>query len=820
MGPQKQSNKGVLLDVQTHEHEGKAVIDLYIRLRAGSPHEGQGDEPSLPPPAGIIHLMDREFPPYYYIRLTPSANPKTILSQLKEETLPGGIKPLRVELMEREEQPYIKISFSTIAELVRSREGVKNYPFTEALYEANIPYTKRYLLDKQLIPYTPTEWSLTPEGRLKTIRTIEGETPPLRTGSLDIETYGTHAAPIPEKDPIISIALNTPAGKKVFIAAAYENEFTQGCMNEKKVLEQTNTFLSLADLDVLYTYNGDRFDFPFLVERSHRNHVKMDYGFGDVQLVGKGNEREARIHGIQHVDVYQLMRLLARFQVFKSPRMDLESVMRAVFGRGEKSLTHKDIVETWKTQKGLDQLAKYNLTDTEYTQELGDEFLPSLLEIARLVHLPLFDVNRMTASQLVETTLMHESVKQGRMFPNSPNDDQVRARETNPIEGGYVKEPVAGLHENLAVLDFRSLHPSIMISHNISPDTLDCVHPPCKEGVNKSPTGHWFCTKKKGLFSVVLERILDARIAVQKKMDDTPKGDPQLVFLKGRKQALKIVLNSFFGTLAYPRFRWYSRESARAITAWSRHYIRQTLNWAEEAGYKTVYADTDSCFMIVRERTEQDVCAFVKQVNKRLPGRMELEFEGLYKRGLFVTKKEGHAAKKRYALADYENNLTIVGFEYVRRDVSIIARETQKRVLEEVLVKGNPERAHAIVLETIGRLKEGNVPKKELVILTQLQRRTDAYVTTAPHVAAAQKAQKRGKEILVGSMLGFIITAKGKTISDKAELEEFVKEGDYDAEYYIQNQVIPAVEKIFAELGIDSTDLERGGKQTGLGAFG
>lgn len=805
MAAQKQANKGVLIDVQTHEEAGRSVVDLYIRIPT--------------PENKIIHLMDREFPPYFYIQLVPSADPKRIRKQMEEETLPGGIKPLAVELVEREKKPYLKFAFSTIADLVRSRDLIRNYPFVENLMEYNIPYTKRYLLDKQLVPYMPTEWTLTKEGTIETIHTTEGEIVPLRTGALDIETYGIHKVPMPEKDQIISIALNTPAGKKVFMASDFENEFTQACLTEKKVLEQTRTYLALADLDVIYTYYGDNFDFPFIVERSKQNKVNMDFGFGDVQLLGKGTDKEARIHGIQHVDVLQLMRLLARFQVIKSPRMDLESVMKVVFGRGEKSLSHKGIVETWKTQKGLDKLAKYNLTDTEYTKELGDEFLPSLLEMARLVHLTLFEVNRMTASQLVETTLMHESVKQNRMFPNSPTDDQVNARNQNPIEGGYVKEPVAGLHENLAVLDFRSLHPSIMISHNISPDTLDCEHAACKEGVNKAPTGHWFCTKRRGLFSTVLERILDARIAVQTQMDQTPKGDPKMVFLKARKQALKIMLNSFFGTLAYPRFRWYSRESARAITTWSQFYIKQTLDLAEKEGYYPVYGDTDSAFILIKDKTEEDVKKFVEKVNKKLPGRMELEFEGLYKRGLFVTKKEGKAAKKRYALADFENGLTIVGFEYVRRDVSLIARETQKKVLEEVLVKGDPKKAHEIVIDVIKRLRAGEVPKKELIVLTQLQRRPDSYAAMAPHVSAALKAQKRGKEILVGSMLGFIITSKGKTISDRAELEEFVKEGDYDAEYYIKNQVIPAVEKIFAELGIDSTDLERGGKQTGLSSF-
>lgn len=808
MPPSKQAINGPLLDVQTREIGGKSVIDLFIRTNGG---EG-----------AIQRVSDVDFPPYFYIQLVPSADAKKVSTSLQEETFPGGIKPVSISRVTREKKDYIRVEFATISDLVKSREPVQRYPFVESLREANIPYTKRYLLDKQLTPHTEVECTLNEEGNVKKIVSASEKNTliKLRTGAFDIETFGSGKQPQPEKDEIISIALSTSAGEKVFIQHDFSNTYTIACADEKKMLESFMSFVKLSDVDILYTYNGDRFDFPFILERGKKFHVNMDMGFGAPALTGKGPDVSARINGTQHIDVYQLARLLTRFQFFKSPRLDLESVMRAVFNEGEKTLNHKEIWETWKTKKGIDKLVKYNLTDAQYTKRLGDEFLPLILELSRLVGLTLYDVNRASASQLVETTLMHESVKQEKLFPNPPTDEQVQGRLQHPIEGGYVKEPVAGLHENLAVLDFRSLYPSIMISHNISPDVLNCEHAKCREGVNKSPAGTWFCTQTKGLFTNVLERILDQRILVQKQMDELPKKDPQQTMLKARKQALKIVLNSFFGTLAYPRFRWYSRDSAQAITAWARHYIRQTLQWAEEEGFTPVYGDTDSAFVLLPTgKSEEDVKKFVEKVNKKLPGRMELEFEGLYKRGLFVTRKEGRVAKKRYALADADNQLTIVGFEYVRRDVSIIARETQKKVLQEILVNGNPTKAHDVVLDVIKRLREGKVPKKELVILTQLQRRLDNYATTAPHVEAALKAQKRGKEIFVGQMLGFIVTKTGKSISDRAELEEYVKEGDYDAEYYVKNQIIPAVEKIFLELGIDATDLQRGGKQTGLSSF-
>ncbi|MBU0636492.1 DNA polymerase, partial [Candidatus Micrarchaeota archaeon] len=212
---------------------------------------------------------------------------------------------------------------------------------------------------------------------------------------------------------------------------------------------------------------------------------------------------------------------------------------------------------------------------------------------------------------------------------------------------------------------------------------------------------------------------------------------------------------------------------------------------------------------------------FLKKVNDSLPESMELEIDGFYKRGIFVTKKEGTggAAKKRYALIDYKDQLKIVGFEYVRRDWSSIAKETQKKVIEAVLKEGNPEKAVQITQKAIKALLTGTVPKKQLVVLTQIQRPLDKYEITGPPVEASKKAIARGKQLGVGSVIGYIITKNGKSISDKAELEEFVKEGNYDADYYIGHQVLPAVIKILQELGYSKQDLIHGGKQSNLFSF-
>ena len=117
-------------------------------------------------------------------------------------------------------------------------------------------------------------------------------------------------------------------------------------------------------------------------------------------------------------------------------------------------------------------------------------------------------------------------------------------------------------------------------------------------------------------------------------------------------------------------------------------------------------------------------------------------------------------------------------------------------------------------------LFRGKTKNGELVVLTQIRRKLENYQAIGPHVAAAKKAVAKGQDIGEGSVIGYIITKSGKSISDKAQLQEYVKEGNYDAEYYIEHQVIPAVIKIMRELGYNKEDLIQGGKQHKLSSFG
>jgi DNA polymerase I len=325
----------------------------------------------------------------------------------------------------------------------------------------------------------------------------------------------------------------------------------------------------------------------------------------------------------------------------------------------------------------------------------------------------------------------------------------------------------------------------------------------------------WFCDKKKGLFSKVISEIILLRADLKKQYKKTK--DPMLA---ARIEALKVMANSFYGYTGFAPARWYCKECAESITGWARHYIHLAIKKAQEEGYTVLYGDTDSVFLLLGEHTKEQVLEFVDKINKDLPGLMELEFEGLYPSGIFVALKDNETgAKKKYALLDENKNITIKGFETVRRNWSQIAKEVQRKVLEIILKEHDAAKAKKYVRKVIDDLRANKIDIAKVVVGTMLTKKIKDYSNIGPHVAAAQKMKEKGQEPEPGTIIRYVV-ARGKgRIRDKVLLVEEAKQTDYDGEYYIDHQIIPGVEKIFAVLDIKVDDLKSETKQAGLSNF-
>ncbi len=209
----------------------------------------------------------------------------------------------------------------------------------------------------------------------------------------------------------------------------------------------------------------------------------------------------------------------------------------------------------------------------------------------------------------------------------------------------------------------------------------------------------------------------------------------------------------------------------------------------------------------IKEQSE----LFLEAINKQLPDGMELEYDGFYQRGFFVTKK-------RYALIE-DDTIIVKGLELVRRDWAPITKKTQQKVLTAILKEASPEKATKIIKNVIDDIRKGNVKLEDLVIHTQLTKNPGDYSQMAPHVLAAKKAIAKGRKVERGSIIRYVVVKGREPISKRAIPMEDVDISNYDPNYYIENQVLPAVGRIIEALGYSEQEILHNEKQSSLDAF-
>ena len=771
-------------------------------------------------------IFDREFKPYFYfVPRKPMTDSEILSVSVMDQA--GPIRPTHLvkekkDVLGKETDGY-RVYVKNPSHVPKIAEMMLHHG---ECYEYDIPFAKRYVIDSGLFPLVPYRFAFAGEGGslvLKRVDKIDGKLDvPLNLLCFDIEVYNPLGIPRPDVDPVIMISYaysaNGGKGDGVITFKPTDRPFIEVVKDEAAMLKRFMKILDELDIDIVTGYNSANFDIRYMIERARHLRIDFDIGRseGGTKLERHGLVERVKCAGRVHVDMYLVVKFIAVVgaaeHMLKLNSYTLKNVYEAISKDKKVTVEKMHIYKMWDDSGERARLADYNLNDSHALMEVYNTFTPIMIELSRITGDMLTDVAVSTTGQLVEFSLMRYAHQFNQAIPNKPSDAEMRKRMLNPIEGAYVKTPDPGIYENLAIFDFRGLYPSIIISHNIDPSSL-CGD--CKE-YYESPTGARFDKKKKVIIPTLLRLFIEQRSEVKKAY----KKNPDNIELGARSQALKIVSNSVYGYLGYARSRWYSRDCAGSVTAWGRQYIKETIAAAESKGFRVLYGDTDSIVMLLENQTKDAALAFMKGVNAGLPESMELELEDFYTRGVFVGKKTAtgtSGAKKKYAMISEGGRIKIRGFELVRRDWSKIARETQHRVLETILKEGSKEKAAAIVKDVVKRLKDGKVPLKELVVNTQLRKGIDAYDSKSPELSAAKKAVERGQKTrdeVEHAVIGYVITKSGKSISDKAELEEFAQ--DYDPDYYIDHQVLPATMRILKELDFTEEELKDFGKQKRL----
>jgi DNA polymerase I len=451
-----------------------------------------------------------------------------------------------------------------------------------------------------------------------------------------------------------------------------------------------------------------------------------------------------------------------------------------------------ELAEMWNSPRDRRMLVNCANANAHAILRMTERFLEFGIELSSLTRMPLDQVGTAAVGHRVDSYLIKEAYTQGHLIP--PRSGQVYER----YQGAIVLAPKEGLHENVVALDFASMYPNLMILYNLSPDTFVRSEEPADDDScwTIEGLGYRFRKTPPGLYKNALTNLISARNDVKKKLRTESLTVTERRILQERERAIKVITNGCYGYAGWTGARWYVREVAESAAALGRKSISQVIDRCKEAGIPVIYADTDSVFVM---RDEAKVHSLLRWVIENL--HMDIRPDKDYRRVLFSE------AKKRYAGLLTDGALDIVGMEVVRGDWSEIARRIQEKVIELVLREGSPSKAKEYALSAIEELRRGGVPIRDLIIWKSLTKPIEEYKVNAPHVEVTKKYLRIGREVVPGDKIGYVITKKGTKLYEKAQPYFEVAPDQVDTEYYVSNQVVPAVARILGVFGIGQDEL-------------
>ncbi len=559
------------LDATYKVEDGKAAIYLYGRAADGRQ----------------ICIIDNNFEPYFYVIPKDSINISEKLEKIRVENADDVSFVTKTEAVIKKFLGKgvfaIKVYTNLPSSVPVIRDVIREWEIIESVHEYDIPFVRRYLIDKNITPlilHQATGEFASQKSRIdvfKADRIEQISTDTLHNPKVlafDIETYSHLDFAIDaEKNPIIMLSFYGENFKKVFVWKRFKTdiEHIEFVGSESELIEKFKETIDNYKPDILTGYFSDGFDLPYIKTRADKYKIKLDIGLDYSELKVKNmRETTVAINGITHLDIFKFIKKVMGGNL-ETYSYDLNAVATELLDEKKHDVSLAELPNAWDNEnENLEKFCEYCLNDSVLTYNLAVKMLPTIIEMVKIVGIPIYDVNRMGFSQLVEWYIMKQAQQFNEIAPNKPNNDEVQQRRLSTYQGAFVYEPKPGFYKDIVVFDFRSLYPTILSSHNIGTDTINCA---CCEGTAKITPGdesekHWFCAKRKGFIPTLIEDLISRRIRIKEIIKQ--ENDEKFASLDTRQNSLKLLANSFYGYLGLFAARWYSIRCARSITAWGR----------------------------------------------------------------------------------------------------------------------------------------------------------------------------------------------------------------------------------------------------------
>lgn len=689
-----------------------------------------------------------------------------------------------VEMKTFSGSPVDALYFNTMKDYRQSVDDLQEIGITA--YESDVDPIRRFLMER----FINAQMKVTGETKVKNgIATFTNPkvtpaqvTPEFVTASIDIETSRNG-------NELYSIAVHITGRKgeykKIFMKGDEPDKYQDEISFHKTEIDLLKSFMewfNLIDPDLIIGWHVIGFDLLFLDNKFKELNINFDIGRNGGKVTIKRRLPRgyfASLPGRVIIDGPTALRTsFFNFEDFK-----LETVAQELLGIGKTIAPEenkvKEIERLFKEDKV--SLAEYNLQDAVLVTDILKK--TSIIEL----YVKRSQLSGLLMDQLAMMTAAFDHFYLPKLHRAGYVAPDVKDLETSGHSaGGHVLDPIPGIYDDVAVLDFKSLYPSIIQTFKIDPLSrlLSDVNPiSTQDGYRFSSTEHFL--------PEFIDLLMEQRSIARRKND------------KALSQAIKILMNSFYGVMGSYGCRFYHPSLPSAITGTGKQLLLGSKSFLEERGYKVVYGDTDSLFVLMIEEPEIDFHEAGEELAKLLnnfwkdelkqkysvESHLEIEFEKYYRKFIITPARGSEAgAKKRYAGLVSRNGkekIEFVGLEFVRSDWTRLAKEFQTELYHRIF---NNEEVEDWIRSVVNKLKSGELNDK-LVYKKRLRKDVEEYVKNIPpHARAAKLLQDPGDTIY------YVITQRGPIPIE-------LKHNDIDFNHYIEKQLKPIADSVLILLG-------------------
>ncbi|HEU4369580.1 MAG TPA: DNA polymerase domain-containing protein [Methylomirabilota bacterium] len=565
----------------------------------------------------------------------------------------------------------------------------------------------------------------------------------LRRLALDIEvvTSGAHEFPnaAREADRIVAVALVDSTGLRHVVRGDR--------LDERALLEETSRLIRERDPDVIEGHNIFRFDLEYLEARARRHRVVLAWGRDGSELRGRPARlyvaeraigyRRYEIAGRHVVDTWMLAQL-HDVGARDLPSFGLKDIARHL-GVSADDRTYIDAANVARElAETPDRLMAYAADDARETLEVGAILAPPYFAQAQL--LP-FDYQAATlrgAAAKIDALLVREYLRAGHAIP-APRPGQ-------PVGGGLTAIWRQGVGGPVLHVDVTSLYPSLMLAERVAPASDDL-----------------------GVFLALLAHLRDVRVTAKHLARST--ADPEeRRHQQALQQTFKILINAFYGYLAFGSGHFNDFAAADRVTAEGRRIVTQIVDRLTALGATPIEADTDGVYFLAPAgHATADDGALLEKVAAGLPEGIALELDGRHAAMLSYKMKT-------YALLDERGRVQLKGSGFRSRGLEPF----QRRIIEEVvrlLLEGKRGEVRAVIDRWLAAFARHQVDVRLFARTETLQDTLDVYrervqAGARPPSAAYELMTASGRPVQPGDQVSYYVAGRSRNVvvSEQAKL--------------------------------------------------